>query len=690
MEPVKRLYFGAIQFLSLKNNVVLYPQTKHMKVKRYLLFGFILLLISNLSLAQTETASFSKRIEEAYSDPNVQIQNLLDSADYYLVENRDKAFIFLEQAYLLSLVPENQEQQYLVTLKLGHFYEFYEQADLAAINYEKSLQGLENNQSEQFKYMLKAGQQYELARQAPKSLQLYHPFVVESSTIDQLYLKEAMGDAYYQLNLMDSAYLFYSQAEAISAQLQLDEENTLLKLKLAKILSSRNDSMAYVLLNTANAQSKSSGSRKLQIKTESNLADYYKQRNQDEKEIGSRNSIIENLVSNRAELESMDVDVESKKLEEQINIAKTYNKQTKYDDALDILSEQTATPSSEDDPIQLELKKEVAKTRSEAYLKSGQEQEALKSYEEYVLLLDELYLQKEMEYQDVKEMSSKLSDHQYRIDFLEKDKAIYDAELILLEQERKMQSEEMRFKNWYIILLAILMSVLVFALIMMYQRYKIQRKHNLQLDLKALRTQMNPHFIFNALNSVNSFIAKNDELNANKYLVRFSTLMRSILDNSEMDFIPLKKEIEILELYLQLENMRFSDKFSFNFSIDPKVDVDHFEIPPMLIQPYIENAIWHGLRYKEDEGILNVSLETDGNGLKVVIEDNGIGRTKSMELKTKSQKVNKPKGIKNTTKRLEILGKIYHQEIKQQIEDLKANGEGTRVSLCIPNLNKSS
>ena len=301
-------------------------------------------------------------------------------------------------------------------------------------------------------------------------------------------------------------------------------------------------------------------------------------------------------------------------------------------------------------------------------------------------LLDQLYLQKELEYTNVNELSKQLQDHQWRIDFLEKDKAIYDAELLMMAQESELKTEQLKFRNWSIILLLTMAFILGFALIMVYKRYKLQQKHNLFLDLKSLRTQMNPHFIFNALNSVNNFIAKNDELNANKYLVRFSKLMRSILDNSDQDFIPLAKEIELLELYLQLENMRFPDKFNFQFEVDKNVVVEGFEIPPMLIQPYIENAIWHGLRYKDGLGLLKVHIGQQNEMLQVSVEDNGIGRKKSAELKTENQKNTQSRGLKNTQKRLEILAKIYKQTIHLNIEDVEANGEGTRVELLIPDL----
>jgi len=133
-----------------------------------------------------------------------------------------------------------------------------------------------------------------------------------------------------------------------------------------------------------------------------------------------------------------------------------------------------------------------------------------------------------------------------------------------------------------------------------------------------LRSQMNPHFIFNALNSVNSFISKNDERSANKYLSDFSKLMRMVMENSQQDFVSLNAEINILELYLGLEHFRFSEKFDFTFDVDSEIDKDAFEIPPMLIQPYIENAVWHGLRYKEQKGKLSIAIQLiENNTIKV-------------------------------------------------------------------------
>ena len=193
---------------------------------------------------------------------------------------------------------------------------------------------------------------------------------------------------------------------------------------------------------------------------------------------------------------------------------------------------------------------------------------------------------------------------------------------------------------------------------------------------------MNPHFIFNALNSVNNYIAKNDERSANRFLSEFSVLMRSVLENSEEDFIPLSKELELLELYVKLEHSRFSDKFDYEIEVDQQVDVEAFQIPPMLLQPYIENAIWHGLRYKEEKGFLKIALkQLTPNVLEISIADNGIGRKKSAELKTQNQKKQKSKGMGNIKKRIQILNDMYKNKVDVSITNLNEDQTGTKVIL---------
>ena len=195
---------------------------------------------------------------------------------------------------------------------------------------------------------------------------------------------------------------------------------------------------------------------------------------------------------------------------------------------------------------------------------------------------------------------------------------------------------------------------------------------------------MNPHFIFNALNSVNSFISKNDTRQANKYLSDFSRLMRIVLENSQSDFVPLTEEVDTLELYLKLEHFRFQDKFDYDFYTDETLLNEEYAMPPMLIQPFIENAIWHGIRYKEGKGKLVVKLLAENDGLKMVIEDNGIGRKRSKALKTENQSQQKSTGMKNTKDRINLINDTYNSKIRLNIADLEGEITGTRVEVFLP------
>ena len=219
----------------------------------------------------------------------------------------------------------------------------------------------------------------------------------------------------------------------------------------------------------------------------------------------------------------------------------------------------------------------------------------------------------------------------------------------------------------------------------MFKYIKQQRLANNLLALKSLRSQMNPHFIFNALNSVNSFIATNDERTANKYLSDFSFLMRSVLENSEEDFIPLRKEIELLQMYTKLEHFRFKDKFEYTIDIDESINIDEFQIPPMLLQPYIENAVWHGLRYKEEMGHLNISIKAKNKEeLIIIISDDGIGRERSKALKTSHQKRQNSKGMNNIKKRVAILNQMYKDKVDVSISDFQdAHDKGTKVVVTL-------
>ena len=207
-------------------------------------------------------------------------------------------------------------------------------------------------------------------------------------------------------------------------------------------------------------------------------------------------------------------------------------------------------------------------------------------------------------------------------------------------------------------------------------------------ELKALRAQMNPHFIFNCLNAIKSYTLNNNTEGANFYLTKFSKLMRQVLENSRNEKITLSNELETLTLYMDMERLRAGDKFDYKIEIADDIEMDFVEVPPMLIQPYVENAIWHGLMHKEGIGTVSVILnQKEDKYLIINIIDNGIGRKQAAALKSKTVMRHKSFGMKITAERLDIIREMYNIETTLSIEDLKnADGsvEGTKVTLEIP------
>jgi LytS/YehU family sensor histidine kinase len=208
-----------------------------------------------------------------------------------------------------------------------------------------------------------------------------------------------------------------------------------------------------------------------------------------------------------------------------------------------------------------------------------------------------------------------------------------------------------------------------------------------ELEMQALRAQMNPHFIFNCLNSINRFILKNQADEASDYLTKFSKLIRLILFNSQSQSVPLENELEALKLYLEMEMLRFEGRFHFQINTHPDLEVEELEVPPLIIQPYVENAIWHGLMHKEGQGHLSIDLYRQNGMLLCQITDDGVGRKRAAELKSKSASKGKSLGMQITSHRLELINSLSEKETTVQITDLvDSAGEacGTRVVLKIP------
>ncbi|MEM7105488.1 MAG: histidine kinase [Bacteroidota bacterium] len=234
---------------------------------------------------------------------------------------------------------------------------------------------------------------------------------------------------------------------------------------------------------------------------------------------------------------------------------------------------------------------------------------------------------------------------------------------------------------WFRLLVAAAMISLIFGLfywrIHVYKKEEKVRQQLADLELKALHAQINPHFIFNSLNSIKQLIQSDQKKGAITYLGRFSKMIREVLNISDKKLISIADELEIAELYLQLEKLRFEDKFDYQINIFSSKALDEVLIPPMVFQPFLENAIWHGIMHLEEKGNVLLRIEDHGAGLKCIIEDDGIGRMRSAQIKSKTALAHRSKGMQITKQRLRLQNK--NCEIK-----VIDKSKGTRIEIYVP------
>lgn len=275
-------------------------------------------------------------------------------------------------------------------------------------------------------------------------------------------------------------------------------------------------------------------------------------------------------------------------------------------------------------------------------------------------------------------------------DLVSKDRSLVDNKILedteqkisQLLQEKKLKDELIRKKNIFNYSLIGVLVLLTGLIIFIFRTLKKVQIKNKKIALQSLRREMNPHFIFNSLNSVNHFISTSNELEANQYLTKFSKLMRGVMENSSEDFIPFQQELDLLQNYLALEKTRFADKFDYEIEVDESLNTQNLKVPGMLIQPFLENAVWHGLRYRTDKGFLSLKFTKNNDFLKITIKDNGIGIEESKKQKTEHQKTREGRGMKNTLERIRLLNDLYKKNIVCKVKDSE-NGVLVEVSMII-------
>lgn len=314
--------------------------------------------------------------------------------------------------------------------------------------------------------------------------------------------------------------------------------------------------------------------------------------------------------------------------------------------------------------------------------------DSLRNYKEafsYSILLHEIKdsLYNSETHEQVLELRSKFELEQ-------KEKEIEIQNLLIEKQNSEMDRYER--ERWLFIILIVLLALSAW---LFFNRFKLKQKNkeenlmrkNIETEQHLLRSQMNPHFIFNSLNSIQGLISSNDSYLAEMYLSKFAQLVRSILENSKKTSLSLSEDINNLKLYLDLESMRFGDSFKYKLIIDPVIDTDNVFIPPLLVQPFVENSIKHGLiKMTGRKGVIKIDYFRQGEYLMVVVEDNGIGRDTSSKLKERGSN-HKSLGMKVTQERLDSLNKQLKTQASAEIIDLfddSGGAAGTKVVIKIP------
>ncbi|RXJ52818.1 tetratricopeptide repeat-containing sensor histidine kinase [Gelidibacter gilvus] len=593
--------------------------------------------------------------------------SFIDSAVTYQKKDAEKSIQFITEALLQSTSSKENADAYEV---LGDVYVHWKQYDLAVSNYRISLQNSDSNEVN-----LKLAEAYRNNKSYQESIDLYKNLNISSLSNWQLtILYEGLADTYVTIKEYDKAIESYKKGLVVAQKHLIKPKITDLNSKIAQTynISGKTNQAQDYFKNALSLASKENKTRS--VKEKVTVADFQNTNRLYTDEIELRKEALKDI--EEIEKESV-IDNESPLTSQKQNykIGSAYFAKKDYDNAIPYLEKSIKEANKKEDLI---VQKDATRKLSDVYYDAGDYKMALATYKAYTEVVDELYIKKEQELSQAARFHRNITEKQNRITTLESDNKLSES-LFQLTTERNKRQE--------LIIYSLVGGVLLLLITayFMYKYIKQQRFANNLLALKSLRSQMNPHFIFNALNSVNSFIASNDERTANKYLSDFSQLMRAVLENSDEDFIPLRKEIELLELYTKLEHFRFKDKFDYAITIDDSINIDEYQIPPMLLQPYVENAVWHGLRYKLEKGHLDISIHKKNNTeITITIADDGIGRQQSKVLKTENQKKQNSKGMGNIKKRVAILNEMNKDKVDVFVDNFQdAEDVGTKVVVTL-------
>jgi tetratricopeptide (TPR) repeat protein len=324
------------------------------------------------------------------------------------------------------------------------------------------------------------------------------------------------------------------------------------------------------------------------------------------------------------------------------------------------------------------IQRSSLKYLSEIYAKKKDFANAYDTYKKYVVANDSILTDEKQ-----KQITHKEFDYEYS----------KKEELLKAEQDKKNAlaaaeiNKQKIIRNYSIAGIAVIALFSFFMIVAYNKREKAKFDRQVsEVEMQALRLQMNPHFIFNCMHSINKYVMDNEKQLASEFLIRFSKLMRLILENSREKLIPIASDLLTLELYMQLEALRFKHKFNYSIAVDPAIDTEKTLIPPMLLQPFVENSIVHGIQNRAG-GVVKINISKEGEMIRCTVEDNGIGRKQAALFKSTTETKKESLGVKITQERLQIISQLKKVKTAIFMEDLKGtdnSNNGLRVELLLP------
>jgi two-component system, LytTR family, sensor kinase len=645
-------------------------------MKRYFSLIFGCMVASALTFGQS---SRDLKIIEKKHFETQQMFEAINKANGLLNKQPEEALDEVEKALKLSYSNKNKRGEAYSYQTLGAIYYRLNSFTESVNYYQKALalfKGLNDTKSQYIVYK-HLGPAFESSKQLNQAASTYKTFlklaIARNNPVDEIMAKESLGRILFNSGKFQQANNYYQQ---LLLAYKTAKKTDLLPTTYEHIgmcyAGLKDTTQALKYFNLAGVLSE-------EYSTEDQQLNSWQQVSRSYKSVGKLDKSVE------YEKKALEVNKKRGKKKDIIsnnaNIASDYLFMNKAHEAIPFLEDNI---NLAEEIGEVKSTGEAYKSLSDAYAQLGKMDDAKSNFEKYRNLQEEILFKKEAELNEREANTSGLFDKEKQIELLVKDKELDEEKIRLLEQERLLRAKAMQEQRRLTYILVVVLSLLIIGLILLYRSVKQKQIANKLLSIRSLRSQMNPHFIFNSLNSVNSFISKSDERSANKYLTEFARLMRTVLDHSRKDFVTLADEISVLQRYLNLEHIRFSEHFDFELNVDDDLQTDKLLIPPMLVQPYVENAIWHGLRYLESKGQLVVSFRGTEDSMRIEVLDNGIGRKKSQELKTRNQKVGTSTGISNTKSRLKLLNEVHRLKLSAELTDANEDGSGTRVVLELP------